>query len=112
MSAAVTRDADDGRWEPFRWQSKWRARPRRWVLAATRSAACWNASGQLAAQLGIVWMAIALGAPVPLRRSLGAGGHRTFAPALQILVALLEAVSMPVRSTRCAASGLRLVLSR
>jgi predicted Na+-dependent transporter len=48
------------------------------------------------AQLGIVLMAIAPGAPVALRRSLGAGGHRAFAPALQILVALLAAVSMPL----------------
>ena len=49
-----------------------------------------------AAQLGIVLMAIAPGAPVALRRSLGAGGHRAFAPVLQILVALLAAASMPL----------------
>ena len=49
-----------------------------------------------AAQLGIVLMAIAPGAPVALHRSLGAGGHRAFAPALQILVALLAAASMPL----------------
>src|SRR5213078_1863697 len=48
-----------------------------------------------AAQIGIVLMAISPGAPVALRRSLGAGGHRSFAPALQILVALLAVVSMP-----------------
>ena len=49
-----------------------------------------------AAQLGIVLMAIAPGAPVALRRSLDAGGHRAFAPVLQILVALLATVSMPL----------------
>ena len=47
-------------------------------------------------QIGIVLMAIAPGAPVALRRSLDAGGHRSFAPALQILVALLAVVSMPL----------------
>ena len=31
-----------------------------------------------------------------LRRSIGAGGHHSFAPALQILVAVLAVVSMPV----------------
>ena len=49
-----------------------------------------------AAQIGIVLMAISPGAPVALRRSLSAGGHRAFAPALQILVALLAVVSMPL----------------
>lgn len=48
------------------------------------------------AEIGIVLMAISPGAPVALRRSLGAGGHRSFAPALQILVALLAVVSMPL----------------
>lgn len=47
-------------------------------------------------EIGIVLMAISPGAPVALRRSLGAGGHRSFAPALQILVAALAVVSMPV----------------
>jgi BASS family bile acid:Na+ symporter len=46
-------------------------------------------------EIGIVLMAISPGAPVALRRSLGAGGHRSFAPALQMLVAALAAVSMP-----------------
>lgn len=49
-----------------------------------------------AVQLGIVLMAIAPGAPVALRRSLRAGAHRAFAPALQIMVALLAAISMPL----------------
>ena len=49
-----------------------------------------------AADIGIVLMAISPGAPVALRRSLGAGGHRSFAPALQILVATLAVVSMPL----------------
>jgi len=48
------------------------------------------------AEIGIVLMAIAPGAPVALRRSLDAGGHRAFAPALQITVALLAVLSMPV----------------
>lgn len=48
------------------------------------------------AEVGIMLMAIAPGAPVALRRSLRAGGHRSFAPALQIALALLAAVSMPV----------------
>ena len=47
-------------------------------------------------EVGIVLMAISPGAPVALRRSMGAGGHRTFAPALQIAVALLAVVSMPL----------------
>lgn len=47
-------------------------------------------------EIGIVLMAIAPGAPVALRRSLGAGGHHSFAPALQILVAMLAVVSMPM----------------
>jgi predicted Na+-dependent transporter len=37
-----------------------------------------------AAEVGIVVMAISPGAPVALRRSLDAGGHRSFAPVLQI----------------------------
>jgi BASS family bile acid:Na+ symporter len=49
-----------------------------------------------AAEIGILLMAIAPGAPVALRRSLGAGGHRSFAPALQIAVAILAIASMPV----------------
>jgi BASS family bile acid:Na+ symporter len=48
------------------------------------------------AEIGVVLMAIAPGAPVALRRSLDAGGHRAFAPALQIMVALLAVVSMPL----------------
>jgi BASS family bile acid:Na+ symporter len=49
-----------------------------------------------AVEIGIVLMAISPGAPVALRRSLDAGGHRSFAPALQILVAILAVVSMPL----------------
>jgi predicted Na+-dependent transporter len=48
------------------------------------------------AAIGVVLMSIAPGAPVALRRSLGAGGHRAFAPSLQISVALLAVVSMPL----------------
>ena len=40
-------------------------------------------------EIGLVLMAISPGAPIALRRSLGAGGHRAFAPSLQICVALL-----------------------
>jgi len=47
-------------------------------------------------EIGVVLMAISPGAPVALRRSLGAGGHRAFAPSLQICVALLAVVSMPL----------------
>jgi BASS family bile acid:Na+ symporter len=46
--------------------------------------------------IGIVLMSISPGAPVALRRSLDAGSHRSFAPALQILIALLAVVSMPL----------------
>lgn len=49
-----------------------------------------------AATIGIVLMAISPGAPIALKRSLGAGGHSVFAPALQILVTLLAVVSMPL----------------
>lgn len=45
---------------------------------------------------GIVLMAIAPGAPVALRRSLAAGGHAAFGPALQICVALLAVLAMPL----------------
>jgi BASS family bile acid:Na+ symporter len=47
-------------------------------------------------EIGLVLMAIAPGAPVALRRSLEAGGHRAFAPSLQIGVAVLAVVSMPL----------------
>ncbi|MCC6714892.1 MAG: bile acid:sodium symporter [Gammaproteobacteria bacterium] len=49
-----------------------------------------------AAQIGIVLMSIAPGAPVALRRSLGAGGHQAFAPSLQISVVMLAVFSMPL----------------
>jgi BASS family bile acid:Na+ symporter len=48
------------------------------------------------AEVGIVLMAISPGAPVALRRSLGAGAHRSFAPALQVTIAVLAVVSMPL----------------
>ncbi|HEU4353264.1 MAG TPA: bile acid:sodium symporter [Burkholderiales bacterium] len=47
-------------------------------------------------EIGIVLMAISPGAPVALRRSLGAGAHAAFAAGLQISAALLAVVSMPV----------------
>ena len=49
-----------------------------------------------AVEIGIVLMSVSPGAPVALRRSLGAGGHHSFAPALQILLALLAVASMPL----------------
>lgn len=48
------------------------------------------------AEVGIVLMSIAPGAPVALRRALDAGGHRAFAPALQVTVAVLAVISMPL----------------
>ncbi|MBL0141646.1 MAG: hypothetical protein IPP91_06155 [Betaproteobacteria bacterium] len=56
-----------------------------WVMALPRPV-----------EVGIVLMALSPGAPVALRKSLGAGGHRSFAPALQIAVAVLATVSMPL----------------
>ena len=38
---------------------------------------------------------ISPGAPVALKRSLDAGGHRAFAPALQLVVALFAVVTLP-----------------
>lgn len=49
-----------------------------------------------AVEVGIMVMAISPGAPVALRQSLGAGGHRSFAPALQIAVAVLAVASVPL----------------
>jgi len=49
-----------------------------------------------AAEIGLVVMAISPGAPAALKRPLGAGGNRSFAPGLQITVALLAVVSMPL----------------
>jgi BASS family bile acid:Na+ symporter len=50
----------------------------------------------LEAQVGVALMVISPGAPVALRRSLDAGGHYAFAPVLQVLVATLAIVSMPI----------------
>lgn len=47
-------------------------------------------------EIGMMLMAIAPGAPVALRRSLDAGGHRAFAPALQIALAVSAIVTMPL----------------
>jgi predicted Na+-dependent transporter len=49
-----------------------------------------------AAEVGLMVMAISPGAPVALQRSLSSGGHRSFAPGLQVTVALLAVVSMPL----------------
>lgn len=48
-----------------------------------------------AAEVGIVLMSIAPGAPVALRRAINAGGDRSYATALQITVSLLVVFSMP-----------------
>ena len=48
------------------------------------------------AEIGILLMAISPGAPVALHRSLAAGGHRAFAPSLQIAAVMLAVVSMPL----------------
>jgi predicted Na+-dependent transporter len=47
-------------------------------------------------EVGIMLMSVSPGAPVALRRSIGAGGHRSFAPFLQIAVAALAVISMPL----------------
>src|SRR6187431_3191153 len=47
-------------------------------------------------EIGIVLMAVSPGAPVTLRRSIGAGGHPAFAPALQIAVTALAVITMPL----------------
>jgi BASS family bile acid:Na+ symporter len=51
------------------------------------------------AEVGTVVMAIAPGAPIALRRSLAAGGDRAFAPGLQVTVALLAVITMPLSVT-------------
>ncbi len=47
-------------------------------------------------QVGVALMAIAPGAPLALRRALGSGGDAGFAPTLQITVAVLAILAMPV----------------
>jgi BASS family bile acid:Na+ symporter len=46
--------------------------------------------------LGVSREAICPGAPIAFRRSMDAGAHRSFAPALQISLALIAVVSMPL----------------
>lgn len=48
------------------------------------------------AEMAIVLMAVSPGAPVALRKSLRSGGHKAFAPGLQVTVAILAVVSMPL----------------
>ena len=48
------------------------------------------------AEAGIVLMAIAPGAPMALRRSLGAGADAAFAVSLQVVLAAVTVVSMPL----------------
>jgi BASS family bile acid:Na+ symporter len=66
------------------------------AVPAIALAVCRGVELSRAVEIGIVLMAISPGAPVALRRSLGAGGHRSFAPALQVMVAALAVVSMPL----------------
>lgn len=66
------------------------------VVPAVAWAVCLALSLPRAVSVGIMLMAIAPGAPLALQRSLGAGGHHAFAPGLQISVALLAVVSMPL----------------
>jgi BASS family bile acid:Na+ symporter len=47
-------------------------------------------------EIGIVLMAVSPGAPLALRNALAAGGHRGFAAALQLAIALLAVLSMPL----------------
>ena len=49
-----------------------------------------------AEQVGVALMGIAPGAPLALRRALGSGGDAGFAPTLQITVALLAILAMPI----------------
>lgn len=47
-------------------------------------------------QIALVVMAVCPGAPVALRRSLDAGSHHSFATALQMMMALLAIITMPL----------------
>ena len=86
----------------FRWVGRHRALMAKALFAALVAvpALAWAVARALdlprPAEIGIMLMAISPGAPVALRRSLGAGGHQSFAPALQIALALLAVVSMPL----------------
>ena len=86
----------------FRWVARHRALMAKALFAALVAvpALAWAVARALDlprhAEVGIMLMAISPGAPVALRRSLGAGGHQSFAPALQIALALLAVVSMPL----------------
>ncbi|MGZ5595929.1 MAG: bile acid:sodium symporter family protein [Usitatibacter sp.] len=48
------------------------------------------------AEIGLVLMAISPGAPIALKRALGAGADRSFAATLQVATAMLAAASMPL----------------
>jgi len=48
------------------------------------------------AEVGMVLMAICPGAPVAVRRALGAGGEPTFALTLQVSVAILAVITVPL----------------
>ena len=71
------------------------------MIALASTAIAWIIARALdlprAVEIGIMLMAISPGAPVALRRSLDAGGHRSFAPALQIAVAILAEVTERLR---------------
>ena len=65
------------------------------AVPAVALVVCKNFDLGRAAEIGIVLMSISPGAPVALRRSIKAGGHRSYATALQITVSLLVVLSMP-----------------
>jgi BASS family bile acid:Na+ symporter len=48
------------------------------------------------AEIAVLLMAISPGAPAALRRSQFAGGHRAFAPSLQICAMILAVISVPL----------------
>lgn len=66
------------------------------LVPAVAWAVCLALDLPRAVAVGIMLMAIAPGAPLALQRSLGAGAHHAFAPGLQISVAVLAVVSMPL----------------
>ena len=66
------------------------------LVPAVAWASCLALDLPRAVAVGIMLMAIAPGAPIALQRSLSAGGHHAFAPGLQITVAGLAVLSMPL----------------
>lgn len=65
------------------------------VVPALALAVAKNLDLGRAAEIGIVLMSISPGAPLALHRSINAGGKRSYATVLQIMVSLLVVFSMP-----------------